>query len=76
MSKVDESIREGILTPSNDTHYRTVVLEGNLFLYKFVKRGIGHGGYNYDEEGYVLIFSDISGDVRNINVPTFVSKYS
>lgn len=76
MISIEERVREGIVTHSDTTHYRTIALGDNLFLYKFVKKGIGHGGYNYKEDGYVLIFSDLSGDARGINVPTFVSKYS
>lgn len=58
MKTIGDRIRDGIVTSDGENHYCSFIIDGNFFLYRFVKKGIGYRGNNYYEDGYVLVFAD------------------
>jgi hypothetical protein len=63
MNILDE-IRSGIIVSNTVTTYRALFLDGNFHVYRLVSAGRGYRGNNYEHDGYVLAWSDISnGDV-------------
>ena len=58
MKKIYEKLGKSIVTSDGDITYRSFIIDGNFFVYRFVEKGVGYRGNNYTECGYVLVFAD------------------
>jgi hypothetical protein len=73
---IEDKIRGGVVIHTSDDRdrdnfYRGLFIEGNFYIYRFVRAGRGYRGNFYECDGYVLAWSDVL-KYNNMRIPSFV----
>jgi hypothetical protein len=74
MTNIEDRVRDAPITGDPlGIFYRTLFIGENFYVYRHVEKGRGYRGNFYDEEGYVLAWSDIQ-NVKHDMPSSFVRR--
>jgi hypothetical protein len=68
--KVEDQVKNGVVTRNDDVTYKTVFLGKNFHVYRLVDENSRYHGSKYQEEGWVLAWSEV--EEFPLTAPTFV----
>lgn len=58
MKIIYEKLATGMVTSDGDITYKSFIINGNFFVYRYVDTESRYRGNKYTELGYVLVFAD------------------